>query len=155
AAFRLRTRNAVNLLSFDAADWGNTPTRWQRSLHPPELRTRLTRIHEGIDTNLVRPDPEAWVKVGEQGLILKATDEVITYIARNLEPYRGFHIFMRAVKEILHRRPKARIIIIGGDEVSYGPPHPSGKTFREVMLTELGSDLPLDRIFFTGQVSYE
>ena len=155
AAFRLRTRNAVNLLSFDAADWGNTPTAWQRSLHPPELRTRLTRLHEGVDTQFIAPDPEAWLKVGAKDLMLKPTDEVITYIARNLEPYRGFHIFMRAVKEILLRRPKARVIIIGGDEVSYGPPHPSGKTFREVMLAELGPDLPTDRIFFTGQVSYE
>jgi glycosyltransferase involved in cell wall biosynthesis len=154
AAFRLRTRNAVNLLSFDATDWGNTPTRWQRSLHPPELRTRLTRLHEGVDTALVRPNSDAWVKVN-QDLVLRPSDEVITYIARNLEPYRGFHIFMRAAKEILHRRPNARIIVIGGDEVSYGAAHPSGKTFREVMLTELGQDLPLERIFFAGQVSYE
>jgi glycosyltransferase involved in cell wall biosynthesis len=153
AAFRLRTRNAVNLLSFDATDWGNTPTQWQRSLHPPEMRSRLTTIHEGVDTDLARPDPEAWVKIGGD-LVLKAGDEVVTYIARNLEPYRGFHIFMRAVKEILHRRPKTRIVVIGGDEVSYGPSHPSGKTFREVMLNELGQDLPLDRVFFAGQVSY-
>jgi glycosyltransferase involved in cell wall biosynthesis len=155
AAFRLRTRNAVNLLSFDAADWGNTPTKWQRSLHPPEMRSRLTTIHEGIDTNLARPNPKAWVKVGDRNLTLKPRDEVITYIARNLEPYRGFHIFMRAVKEILRRRPKARIIIVGGDEVSYGTRHPSGKTFREIMLREVGQDLPLDRIFFAGQVSYD
>ena len=155
AAFRLRTRNAVNLLSYDATDWGNTPTRWQRSLHPPELRTRLTRLHEGVDTALVHPNPDAWVKVGNGDLILRPADEVITYVSRNLEPYRGFHIFMRAAKEILHRRPSARIIIIGGDEVSYGAAHPSGKTFREVMLTELGHDLPLDRLFFAGQVSYE
>jgi glycosyltransferase involved in cell wall biosynthesis len=154
AAFRLRTRNAVNLLSFDATDWGNTPTQWQRSLHPPEMRSRLTTIHEGVDTNLARPNPDAWVKVGGD-LVLKAGDEVVTYIARNLEPYRGFHIFMRAVKEILRRRPSTRIIVIGGDEVSYGPSHPSGKTFREVMLSELGQDIPLDRIFFAGQVSYD
>jgi glycosyltransferase involved in cell wall biosynthesis len=155
AAFRLRTRNAVNLLSFDAADWGNTPTSWQRSLHPPEMRTRLTTIHEGIDTNLARPSPEAWVKVGNQGRILKCEDEVITYVSRNLEPYRGFHIFMRAAREILKRRPNAHIIVIGGDEVSYGAPHPSGRTFREVMMAEVGGDLPMDRIFFTGQLSYD
>ena len=119
------------------------------------MRSRLTTIHEGVDTNIARPNPKAWVKVGDADLVLKPRDEVITYIARNLEPYRGFHIFMRAVKEILRRRPKARIIIIGGDEVSYGPSHPSGKTFREVMLREVGQDLPLDRIFFAGQVSYE
>jgi glycosyltransferase involved in cell wall biosynthesis len=157
AAFRLRTRNAVNLLSFDAADWGNTPTKWQRSLHPPELRTRLTRIHEGIDTALVVPDPSAWVKVGgaDSELTLTAKDEVITYVARNLEPYRGFHIFMRAAVEILRRRPKAYVIMIGGDDVSYGPAHPSGRSFREVMMAEVGHALPMDRVFFPGQVSYD
>lgn len=157
AAFRLRTRNAVNLLSFDAADWGNTPTKWQRSLHPPEMRTRLTTIHEGIDTALVHPNPDAWVKVGTAGteVTLSAKDEVITYVARNLEPYRGFHIFMRAAVEILRRRPKACIIMIGGDEVSYGPNHPSGRSFREVMMEEVGHELPMDRVFFAGQVSYE
>ena len=155
AAFRLRTRNAVNLLSFDATDWGNTPTQWQRSLHPPEMRTRLTTIHEGVDTSLARPNPEAWVRVGSADLTLRPEDEVVTYIARNLEPYRGFHIFMRAAKEILRRRPKTRILIVGGDGVSYGPPHPSGRTFREVMLQEVGEDLDLNRIFFAGQVSYD
>jgi glycosyltransferase involved in cell wall biosynthesis len=155
AAFRLRTRNAVNLLSFDATDWGNTPTKWQRSLHPPEMRTRLTTIHEGVDTYVAAPDPKAWVKIGDNGLILKTSDEVITYIARNLEPYRGFHILMRAAREILRRRPKARLVVIGGDDVSYGQPHPSGETFRTIMMNEVGQDLPIDRIIFAGQVSYE
>ena len=88
-------------------------------------------------------------------MTLSADDEVVTYIARNLEPYRGFHIFMRAAKEILRRRPKTRIIVVGGDEVSYGPAHPSGATFRAVMMNEIGNDLPKDRIFFTGQISYQ
>jgi glycosyltransferase involved in cell wall biosynthesis len=154
-AFQLRSRNAVNLLSFDATDWGNAPTHWQRSLHPPELRTRITTIHEGANTAIAHPDPSAWVKLSPDDVVLTRADEVITYVARNLEPYRGFHIFMRAAKEILKRRPKAQIIVIGGDEVSYGMAHPSGETFRAVMLKELAPDLPLDRIHFTGQVSYD
>jgi glycosyltransferase involved in cell wall biosynthesis len=154
-SFRLRTRNAVNLLSFDATDWGNSPTHWQRGLHPPELRTRITAIHEGVDTAIARPDSAAWVKLAPKDTVLTCADEVITYVARNLEPYRGFHIFMRAAKEILQRRPKAQIIVVGGDDVSYGMAHPSGETFRTVMLKELGPDLPLDRIYFTGQVSYD
>ena len=55
-----------------------------------------------------------------------AEEELITYVARNLEPYRGFHVFMRAIPEIQKRRPKARIVIVGGDEVSYSPRLPPG-----------------------------
>jgi glycosyltransferase involved in cell wall biosynthesis len=153
--FRLRSRNAVGLLSFDACDWGNTPTHWQRSLHPPELRARITAIHEGVDTNIAKPDPTAWLSVGSDNLVLTRNDEVITYVSRNMENYRGFHTFMRAAKEILRRRPKAQIVAIGGDEVSYGAAHPSGETFRTVMLRELGDDFDKDRIHFLGQVTYE
>jgi hypothetical protein len=56
---RLRTRNGINFLTFDAVDWGHTPTRWQRSLYPPEMRQRITVIHEGIDTEQIHPDAKA------------------------------------------------------------------------------------------------
>jgi glycosyltransferase involved in cell wall biosynthesis len=152
--FRLRARNAVGLLSFDAVDWGNAPTRWQRSVHPPELRSRISVIHEGVDTDLVKPDPDAWLLLGRDGARLTARDEVVTFVARNLEPYRGFHIFMRAAREILRRRPRTRILIVGGDGVSYGAPAPGGQTWREVMLAELGLGAE-GRLHFLGQIAYE
>jgi glycosyltransferase involved in cell wall biosynthesis len=152
--FRLRAKNAVTLLSFDAADWGNTPTQWQKSVHPPELRSRISVIHEGVDTDLVRPDPEAWLGLKRDGVQLTARDEVVTYVARNLEPYRGFHIFMRAASEILRRRPHTHIVVVGGDGVSYGQPAPPGRTFRELMLREL--DLGAERrLHFLGQIGHE
>jgi hypothetical protein len=36
-------------------------------------------------------------------LILTRNDEVLTYVARNLEPYRRFSVFMRSLPEILMR----------------------------------------------------
>lgn len=153
--FRLRTKNAVNLLSMEVADWGNAPTAWQRSVHPPEIRHRISVLHEGIDTDQVAPDPDAWVALKREQLTLTRHDEIITYVARNLEPYRGFHIFMRAAGEILRRRPKARILVVGGDEVSYGAPPPPGQTYREMALREAGDRLDLTRIHFLGQVPYE
>ena len=153
-AFRLRTRNAVSLLSFDTADWGNTPTQWQRSLHPPELRPRITRIHEGVDCNVVKPNAKAWIQLERAGLTLTRDDQIVTYVSRNLEPYRGFHVFMRALPEILRRRPKARIVIVGGDDVSYGIPSPTGKSYRQLMIDELGGELDLNRIHFLGSVPY-
>jgi glycosyltransferase involved in cell wall biosynthesis len=154
-AFRLRTKNAVNLLSTDIADWGNSPTLWQRSVHPPEIRKRISVIHEGVDTAAVAPDPGACLTLKRDNLTLSAADEVVTYVARNLEPYRGFHIFMRAAREILRRRPHTRILIVGGDSVSYGAPAPCGSTYRQIALNELPNDFDLGRIHFLGQVPYE
>lgn len=93
---RLRARNATNLLAFEDADWGHCATQWQRSLYPPEMRPRISMIHEGVDTDIVRPQRTAAFKLPTSGRVLTRRDEVVTYVARNLEPYRGFHYFMRA-----------------------------------------------------------
>ncbi len=151
---RLLLRNTINHISFSTCDWGHTATRWQRSLYPIELRSRITALHEGVDTSTIRPDPQAWLKLARHNLTLTRNDEVITYVARNLEPYRGFHMFMCALPELLRRRPKAHVIIVGGDGVSYGQPTPAGTTYREIMLKSLGSALDLGRIHFLGQVPY-
>lgn len=151
---RLRVRNTVNHLTFDAVEWGHTATRWQQSLYPPELRRRLTALHEGVDTDLVRPDPKAWIRLSRNGTVLGRDQEIVTYVARNFEPYRGFHVFMRAVPEILRRRKRAEIVIAGGDNVSYGNPPPPGMTYREMMLRELGSSVDLSRVHFLGQIPH-
>lgn len=151
---RLRTRNAVNLMAFDASDWGHTPTRWQQSLHPPEMRSRLTIIHEGVDCDIARPDPEATISLARSNLELTRKDEVITYVARNLEPYRGFHIFMRALPEIMRRRPKAHVVLVGGDNIGYGAPAPPRSTFREMLMAEVGTRIDPERIHFLGQIDY-
>ncbi len=66
---------------------------------------------------------------------MRAGDEVLTFVNRNLEPYRGYHIFMRALPEILRARPKAQVVIVGGDEVSYGAPPKDGKGWKDLFLT--------------------
>ena len=151
---RVRTRNAVNLLSLEACDWGVAPTNWQRNLHPTAFWPRLSVIHDGIDTDRVRPDPSASF-VMPSGEALSAQDEVVTYVARDLEPYRGFHSFMRSLPTILSRRPHARVLIVGGDATSYGPPPSGGGSWRERMLAEIGPQIDLSRVIFLGRVSYE
>lgn len=151
---RLRVKNAISQMAFDSVDWGHVATEWQRSVHPPAMRQRITAIHEGVDTDTVRPDPKASIHLARDSLTLTAKDEIVTYVARNLEPYRGFHTFMRALPEILRRRPKARAVIVGGDDVSYGAPPPPGSTFREVMLREVGTKLDMSRVHFLGQIDY-
>jgi glycosyltransferase involved in cell wall biosynthesis len=151
---RLQIRNAVNRLSFAACDWGHTATAWQRSLFPAEMQGRITALHEGVDTAHIRPDPNAWIRLARDNVTLTREDEVITYVSRNLEPYRGFHIFMRALPEILRRRPRAHALIVGGDGLSYGEPPPGGGTYRQMLLEETRHSLPLDRVHFFEQVPY-
>jgi glycosyltransferase involved in cell wall biosynthesis len=151
---RLRTRNAINLLAFDAADWGHSATQWQRNLYPPEMRPRISVLHEGVDTDQARPEPRASFKLPGSRRALSRKDEVITYVARNLEPYRGFHIFMRSLPQLLRRRKNAQVVIVGGDGVSYGAPPAPRSTYREMMLQEVGSKLDLGRVHFTGMLDY-
>jgi len=89
------------------------------------------------------------VTPGERG-----DEELITYVARNLEPYRGFHTFVRAIPEIQKRRPKARIVIVGGDEVSYSPRLPPGQTYRQILLKQIEGKTDLSRVHFTGKIPY-
>jgi glycosyltransferase involved in cell wall biosynthesis len=151
---RLEIRNAVNRACFATSDWGHTATKWQRSLLPAKMQTRISSLHEGVDTNQVRPDTSAWLSLARENVVLTSKDEIITYASRNLEPYRGFHIFMRALPEILRRRPRAHVLIVGGNGLSYGNAPPTGGTFREMLLAEVGSKLDLDRVHFLGQVPY-
>ena len=153
ARAKLRTLGSVDLLGLHAADWGQTATEWQRSEHPACYHDKISVMHEGIDTDLVRPDPKAQLVV--DGIMLTRNDEVITYVARNLEPYRGFHTFMRALPAILKRRPKAHVVIVGGDDVSYGRLPPKGETYRTLMLKEVGSRLDMQRVHFMGWVPYD
>jgi glycosyltransferase involved in cell wall biosynthesis len=151
---RLRARNATNLLAFEAADWGHSATEWQRSLYPPEMRPRISTLHEGVDTDIARPQRTASFKLPGTQRALTHRDQVVTYVARNLEPYRGFHIFMRALPQLLRRCPRARVVIVGGDGVSYGAPAAPRTTFRDMMMQELGAKLDLERVHFLGMIDY-
>ncbi len=154
-ASRLKVRNSLNRLSHESSDWGHTATAWQRSLFPLGMQPNISILHEGVDTDRIRPDDGAWIRLARANILLSRDDEVITYVARNLEPYRGFHVFMRALPEVLRRHPKARVLIAGGDGVSYGDPAPGGVNYRELLLQELSGRLDADRVHFLGQIPYD
>lgn len=151
-AARTRMRGTHILQSPMACDRALTPTDWQKSVHPPLFHPLIDVIHEGIDTDLMKPDPDATLTVGG-GVTVSAKDEVITYVARNLEPYRGFHVFMRALPAILEARPSARVLVVGGDDVSYGALPTVGGSWREALTAEVSP--PPDRVFFLGRVPYD
>lgn len=149
---RLRAKNAHMLLALDAMDWGICPTEFQRSTLPHAYHERISVVFDGIDTHVVRPNTGATVTV--DGRTLHAGDEVITFVNRNLEPYRGYHIFMRALPKILERRPGAVALIVGGEQVSYGAPAPAGKTWKQIFFDEVKERLDVSRVHFLGKLPY-
>ena len=150
----LRTRNASMTLALLDADHGITPTAWQASLFPTTLRPKIAVLHEGIDTDLICPAHNAEVTLERAGRRLRAGDEIITFVSRDLEPYRGYHVFMRALPRILRRRPNARVVIVGGDKVSYGPSPPAGGSWKDIFFEEVRDHLDIDRVHFVGRVPH-
>ena len=147
---RIRAWNADLLTALNIMDRGLSPTRWQRDQHPSVFRDRIAIIHDGVDTSEVAPQPDARFEV-PSGPSFAVGDEVITFVARDLEPIRGFVMLMQALPELLRRRPGAHIVICGGDGVSYGRAPPGGSTWREIM----SSAVPLDpaRVHFVGKLA--
>ncbi|TPG40269.1 glycosyltransferase [Roseomonas nepalensis] len=152
-AARVRTLNANHLLCLDAADWGQTPTEWQRSRFPAWAQDRITVAHEGVDTDLIKRDPTARFLLAD-GRSLSQTDEVVTFVARGLEPYRGFPCFMRALPEILRLRPRAQVVIVGGDQAQYGRHPANAASWRESLLKEVGARLDQARVHFVGRIPH-
>jgi len=153
---RLRLKNLNNLLHFEVADAGISPTHWQASTFPEPFKSKITVVHDGIDTVSVAPNPNVSLTLNGN-LVLTKQDEVITFVNRNLEPYRGYHIFMRALPEILKRRPKARVLIVGADDVSYGARPENGQKWKDIFAKEvrpLISDADWSRVHFLGNVPY-
>ena len=156
---RLRLKNTTNLLSMEIADAAISPTQWQKSTYPAWAQKKITVIHDGIDTERLTPNPNATLTLAANDyrdqIQLKAGEEILTYVARNLDPVRGFHIFMRALPEVLRQRPTAHAIVVGGDGVGYGHAAPGGKTWKEHMLAEVGDQLDMKRVHFVGQIGAE
>jgi glycosyltransferase involved in cell wall biosynthesis len=100
----LHLKNAATLLALNDSEVGVSPTAWQRSTYPREFHNKIHVIHEGVDTDIAKPAPEAIFRL-PSGRELRRADEVVTFVARNLEPLRGYHVFMRALPRILAERP--------------------------------------------------
>lgn len=149
------SRQAAMLHAIGEADAVLSPTHWQASTFPEIVKPRLHVIHDGINTDAIAPSPDASVMLPGTSVRFNRGDELLTFINRNLEPYRGFHIFMRALPKVLAARPNAQVVIVGGDDVSYGNRAASGKSWKEQILSEIGSQLDPGRVHFTGRVPYK
>jgi len=87
-----------------------------------------------------------------QGLDLSEAREIVTYVARGMEPYRGFPQFMAAVAQLQQERPQCQVVVVGEDRVAYGMPLADGRTYRQQALAELPLDLT--RLHFTGRLPH-
>lgn len=154
---RLRLKNQNNLLHFETADAGISPTHWQASTFPEPFRSHITVVHDGIDTDALVPNAKVSLTLNGS-IVLTRQDEVITFVNRNLEPYRGYHIFMRALPDILRQRPKARVLIVGEDGVSYGAKPEGEQKWKDIFASEVRpqiSDTDWSRVHFLGKLPYQ
>jgi glycosyltransferase involved in cell wall biosynthesis len=152
---RIRAKNAVNLLALTNPGHGFTPTVFQHSTYPEWARGNITVLPEGVNLDVCKPDISLRERVVTlSGYRIKPADKLVTFVVRDLEPYRGFHIMMRALPWLLAARPDVRVILVGGDHVSYGA-RPEKGTWREKMLDEVGPRLDMSRVHFTGKVGYD
>ncbi len=148
------TTTAGMLVTMNAADQLVSPTAWQAASFPDAFQPRISVIHDGIDTAVACPSDAGQVSVSERALVFRPGDEVATFVNRTLEPHRGFHIFMRALPEVLRARPKAHVIIVGGNEGGYSPAPRGGGAWRQVLLDEVGTQLDMARVHFVGKVPH-
>jgi glycosyltransferase involved in cell wall biosynthesis len=153
---RIRAKNAINHIALNLGGTGQCPTEWQLSTYPEWARPRIELLWEGVDLDTCSPDPVArkkTLKIGD--MTIRPTDKLVTYVSRDLEPYRGFHVMMRALPDLMRARKDIKVVMVGGDGISYGSRPREGGTWRERMLAEVGQDIDMSRVVFPGRVAYD
>jgi glycosyltransferase involved in cell wall biosynthesis len=153
---RIRAKNAVNHIALNLDGEGQSPTEWQISTYPEWARKRINLLWEGVNLDVCKPNPKvrrAALTIGD--MTIEPSDKLVTYVSRDLEPYRGFPLMMRAIPHLLRARKDIKIVMVGGDGVSYGNAPAQGGTWREVMLREIGAGFDPSRVVFPGRVPYD
>ncbi len=152
---RIRAKNAINHIALNLGGEGQSPTEWQLSTYPAWARSQINLVWEGVDLDVCRPNPKirrAPLVIGD--MTIEPTDRLVTYVSRDLEPYRGFPLMMRAIPHLLRARKDIKVVMVGGDGVSYGNAPAGGGTWREVMSREIGRGLDPARVVFPGRIPY-
>ena len=151
---RTNAKNATGALAYTMADRIICPTPFQAWTFPAIFQPSITVLHEGVDVQAARRRPDAVVKLPGNRRIDRMTP-VITFINRNLERLRGFHIFMRALPAIQAALPDVEVLVIGGEDGRpYGGAPPGGGGWRAHMLAEVGDRLDPKRLHFLGRVTH-
>lgn len=150
---KVRLKNMWPLWMLDQVDHGVCSTYFQRDTHPRAYHDKLSVIHEGIDTHRFVPKADISITL-EDGLTLTRSNKVVTFFNRDLEPLRGYHVFMRALPALLDKHPDVHVLIVGGDGVSYGAA-PENGSWKQRYLEEVGRQLDPKRVHFLGRVPHD
>lgn len=154
---KLKIKNLANELQLPLADLLISPTQFQKSSFPKEIQKKIDVIHDGIDTTLCKPNENASISISRpDGLQVtyRKGDPVLTFVNRNLEPYRGYHILMRALPVMMAELTNLTVLIIGDSQRGYGAP-PQDGTWKDYFLKEVCEQIDPNRIFFLGRVPYQ
>jgi glycosyltransferase involved in cell wall biosynthesis len=149
---RIRMKNAPILTDLYSCDAGLCPTLWQRNQFPKEFHKKLKVLHDGIDTQYFSPKKGEKLVLPSIGLDLSDAKEIVTYVSRGMEPYRGFPQFMESISLLQKRRKLCHVVVVGEDRVAYGRQLPKRKTFKQLMLDKF--DFDLSRLHFTDRLPY-
>ncbi len=149
---RTVARTGHLLLAASRADALLSPTHWQASTFPAEIRPKISVIHDGVDTDRIAPAPASYQVPG--GPLLKTGDEVLTFVNRNLEPYRGYHTLMRALPAVMAARPNLQVVMVGGHGTGYGPGPGKDRSWKQVFLDEVADRVDRSRIHYVGRIPY-
>jgi glycosyltransferase involved in cell wall biosynthesis len=151
---RIKTKNAMILLDVVNCDRGWCPTHYQRDYFPPELRSKIDVIFDGIDTSVFQRQSDGRARV-EKAWNIPPDARIVTYVARGFERMRGFDIFMKIAARIAAARPDVVFLVVGTDKVYYGGDmnYTTAPSFRLQVLEDEPVDL--SRFRFTGYVPQE
>lgn len=152
---RVRAKNAVNLLALNNPGAGQTPTLYQHGTYPAWAQAGITVLPEGVNLDQCAPNPAMagnTLAIGD--FTIQPGDKLVTYVARDLEPYRGFHTMMRALPGLLRGRRDVKVVLVGGDSVSYGA-QLVGSTWREYFSSQVAPYMDPARVCFPGRVPYD
>ena len=136
---RVRTWNSQLLLELADCDAAVVPTDWQRQQFPAFTRSQLTLIHEGVDVaglgrlRAHKPKPPTWLPQGD-GV------EIVSYVSRGFEEYRGFPQAMNALALLQQQHPNVQACIAGNDQAFYGTGRGDGRSWKQWAQTESGLD---------------
>lgn len=147
----LRNRNLPVLADLYACDHGICPTGWQKSRFPKEFHSKLSVVHDGVDIGLFQPVKDQRFKTGN--LDLSGVDQLVTYTANVLAPYKGFQQFMESLPAVLEQKPEVHVVIVGADRIVIKDKSGNKASYRSLILEKVQPDL--DRVHFMDDLTHE
>ena len=154
---KIQIKNLANELQLPLADIGISPTYWQKSSYPKRYQEKIHVVHDGIDTAICKPNDNVFLEIlRPDGVAVRFEkgDPILTFVNRNLEPYRGYHSFMRALPKIMRAIPNLQVLVIGGDGRGYGGIPAQGDSWKNVFLKEVYDQIDMQRLHYLGMVDY-